>query len=215
MKGVKFGNYHSYNDFSLILTSKSIQQPTIKTAYVDIEGGSGRLDLTEYFGQINYSNRKLSFTFETKLRRQEYYDMFEELSNAIHGRKLAIYLDEDEYFYFEGRVNVHEYKSSEKIGKVVIDVDCEPYKLEQYETNYQFNVSNSEIEGVLVNLRMGVTPQIEVVSSGSVTIKFNDLTYVLTNGIYTLPEVVLQEGNNIVKMSGNGQIRFKYRRGKL
>lgn len=215
MKGIKFGNYHSYEDFSLILNNRTIQNPSIKTEYVDILGASGRLDLTEYFGSVNYSNRKLSFKFETKLRRQEFYDMFEEISNALHGRRMSIYLDEDPYFYFDGRINVHEYKSSERVGSIVIEADCEPFKLETHETNYQFNLQGEQQEGVLVNLKMRVSPKVEVVSDSSVTLKFGSLTYVLTSGTYSMPEFVLEEGDNLITMLGNGQINISYRRGKL
>lgn len=215
MKGVKFGNYHSYEDFALILSSKTIQSPSVKTEYVDIAGASGRLDLTEYFGSVNYANRKLSFSFQTKLRRQEFFEMFEEISNALHGRRMSIYLDEDPYFYFDGRINVHEYKSSEKVGSIVIEADCEPFKLEDYETHYQFNLQGEQQDGVLVNYKMRVSPKVEVVSDSSVTIKFGSLTYVLTSGTYSMPEFVLEEGDNLITMLGNGQINISYRRGKL
>lgn len=215
MKGVKFGNYHSFDDFSLILTGKTIQQPSVKTNYVDIEGGNGQLDLTEYFGFVSYGKRKLSFTFETKLRNQDFYEMFEELSNAIHGKQMTIYLDEDLYFYFEGRINVHEYKSNAKIGSVVIEADCEPYKMEAYETKYKFTLNGSQIEGNLANLKMRVTPTIEVVTNESVTLIYNNARYVLTSGTYTIPELVLEEGNNVLLMDGVGTISFTYRRGKL
>ena len=65
MKGIKFGDYHSYDDFSLILTSKTIGTPTPKTEIIDIPGGDGVLDLTEFFGEVKYNNRQLSFEFST------------------------------------------------------------------------------------------------------------------------------------------------------
>ena len=60
MKGIKFGNYHSYEAFQLILASKTIGTPSPKTETIDIPGGDGVLDLTEYFGEPKYGNRKLS-----------------------------------------------------------------------------------------------------------------------------------------------------------
>ena len=215
MKGVRFGNYHSYEDFSLILTGKTIPLPSAKTEYVDIAGGNGTLDLTEYFGFVSYNNRKLSFSFQTKLRRQAFYEMFEELSNALHGKRMKIYLDEDLYFYFVGRLNVNPYKSNEKIGSIVIDAECEPFKLEEIETRYQFNLNGNEIEGDLINLKMRVTPTIEVVTNESITLIYNNTSYVLTSGTYTIPEMVLEEGSNLVTMQGVGKISFIYRRGKL
>ena len=44
MKGIKFGNHHSWNDFQLILASKTIGTPSPKTETIDIPGGDGVLD---------------------------------------------------------------------------------------------------------------------------------------------------------------------------
>lgn len=213
MKEITFGTYKSYEDFSLILTGKTIPLPTVKTSYVDIMGASGRLDLTEYFGEVSYSNRKLSFKFETKLRGQEFYEKFEEIANAIHGERLPIYLEEDQYFYFDGRINVHEYKSNEKVGSIVIEADCEPFKLESYQTEYLIDLTSTNKEYALANLKMRVTPTIEI--SGSATISFDGKSYALTKGTYTIPELVLNEGDNFITMQGSGQVRIIYTRGKL
>lgn len=43
MKGVTFGTYHSYDDFSLILNSKDIAAPKTKTVKIDVEGAEGEL----------------------------------------------------------------------------------------------------------------------------------------------------------------------------
>ena len=43
MKGVKFGNYHSYNDWGLILSSKEIKAPKPKKIEIEIEGSDGFL----------------------------------------------------------------------------------------------------------------------------------------------------------------------------
>lgn len=208
MIGVKFGIYHSFDDFSLILTGTELAQPTAKTEYVDILGADGSLDLTEYFGDVKYSNRKLICYFETKLRSQAYYELFERISNELHGRRLTIVLDRDKDFYLMGRIYVHPYKSNEVTGAIVIEADCEPYKLELIETSYEYEVNGAR-EIALVNLKKQVTPKIEV--EGSVQIEGN----VLSSGTYTIPTLVLGQGTNILNVDGNGILRISYRRGKL
>ena len=76
MKGVKFGNYHSYNDLDLILSQKIIGTPSIKTEVIDIPGGDGVLDLTEYFGETKYGNRPLTFEFSTVVPRSQFMELF-------------------------------------------------------------------------------------------------------------------------------------------
>ena len=219
MKGVKFGNYHSYINFSLILKKGglTLETPKAKTEYVEIPGADGKLDLTDYFGDVKYSNRKLSASFETMLRHQEFFDLIETIANAIHGKRLNIILDEETNFYLVGRVNVNQYKSIEQIGAIVIDADCEPYKLEINETIVSHTLNSVEKEVYLTNLRKRVSPSIEVVANEgeNVYLTFEGTTYSLSNGSWTIPEMILKEGQNYIKLSGNGTITFKYRRGKL
>jgi hypothetical protein len=208
MIGVKFGTMHSYNDFSLYLTSVELEQPMAKTAYVEVLGSDGLLDLTEYFGDVKFSNRKLICYFETKSRSQAYYDLYERISNEIHGQRLDIILDREKDYYLNGRIHLHPYKSNERTGSIVIEADCEPYKMEVLETNYEFNITKST-EIALVNLKKQVTPKIEV--EGTIQIEGNTLT----SGTYTIPTIVLKQGTNILNVSGNGTLRISYRRGKL
>lgn len=214
MKGVKYGDYHTYDEFSLILTGKNLSTPSVKQYKVKLDGADGELDLTEYFGRINYENRKLTCSFETDLRGQEYYDMFDDLINKLQGRTMQIYLDEDPYFYLEGRLKINEFKSNEKIGKVVIEAECKPYKFEKIETRYEFVVEGTEMQIVLRNLTRKTEVEIEVITNSNIIVEYKDATYSLSNGSY-ISDFLLEEGNNILKLNGNGTISFKYRRGKL
>ena len=80
MNGVQFGAVHSYSNLNLLLTKKEIGSPTIKTREIEIEGRDSVLDLTEFFGGVNYGNRKLKFEFSTL----ETLDSFTEIQNALY-----------------------------------------------------------------------------------------------------------------------------------
>lgn len=214
MKGVKYGDYHTYDEFSLILTGKNLSTPSVKQYVVQLDGADGVLDLTEYFGRINYENRKLTCTFETDLRGQEYYDTFDDLINKLQGRTMQIHLDEDPYFYLEGRIKINEFKSNEKIGKVVIEAECKPYKFENIITRNEFVVNGTEKEIVLRNLTRKTEVEIEVITSSNISVEYKDTTYSLGSGNY-ISDFLLDEGNNVLKINGNGTIAFNFRRGKL
>ena len=53
MNTVTFGEYNSYADLNLILSSKTIGSPSVKTSTIDLPGSDGELDFTEYFGGKN------------------------------------------------------------------------------------------------------------------------------------------------------------------
>ncbi len=76
MKGIRFGNYHSYDDFKLILSQKTIGTPSPKTETIDIPGGDGVLDLTDFFGEVNYNNRILTFEFSSIVPQADFLNQF-------------------------------------------------------------------------------------------------------------------------------------------
>lgn len=128
MKGITFGNLHSYRDLNLILAEKVIGAPTPKTELIEIPGSDGVLDFTEFFDGIKYNNRKLSFGFSTMVPQSEFMSLFSAVQNALHGQKLTIILDDDPEWYYIGRISVSEWKAERLTGKLTIDCDCEPYK---------------------------------------------------------------------------------------
>ena len=53
-KGVKFGEIHT-SSYGLVLSKKTIETPSPKLETVDIPGADGKLDMTEYFGDVKYN----------------------------------------------------------------------------------------------------------------------------------------------------------------
>lgn len=128
MKGIAFGNLHSYRDLNMILTHKSIGTPSPKTEYLDIPGGDGMLDMTEFFGEVKYGNRPITYEFSTAIPYEQFPAFFSRVQNALHGQKVPIVDDEDPDCYYIGRLTVSEFQAKRAIGTLTIDCDCEPYK---------------------------------------------------------------------------------------
>lgn len=141
MNGVTFGEYHSYDDFSLILTSKEIAAPKIKTVEIDIPGADGTLDLTEFFGEPKYENVKLIFQFSTIVPQNNFLTQFSTVKNAIHGKKLRISLDAESGFFYVGRCYVSSFTNEKNIGKISVECECEPYKYRLVKTGHIVSLS--------------------------------------------------------------------------
>ena len=215
MKGIMFGNYHSYNDFQLILASKTIGTPSPKTETIDIPGGDGVLDLTEFFGETKYGNRNLSFEFSSMVSSSEFMSQFSTVQNALHGKKMKIILDDDPGWQYTGRISVSEWKADRNIGKLVVDCDCEPYKYQISPTVVTKSISGSQTI-TLTNTRKRVVPEVKVTSGSGLTVTFGSgSVWTLSSGSYLLPEMELVEGNNLVTVTGTGSITFTYTQGTL
>ena len=65
--GVKFGEYHTYDEWGLRLVGIKIGTPAPKKVLVEIPGGDGVLDLSRSLtGNIQYDTRQLEFTFDAR-----------------------------------------------------------------------------------------------------------------------------------------------------
>lgn len=212
MKGVRFGELHSYDDFSLILTDKTIGKAEPKTSNVDIEGMDGSLDLTEYFGDVKYKNRKLTFEFSTIIPMNEFLNLYSNIQNKLNGKYLKIILDEDPDFYYIGRLNVNDWKSNKRIGKITIEADCEPYKYRINETVLSY-VLKDTIDLYLDNLKKLVVPTIT--TDSEIQITFEDTCYSLSPGTWEIDDIILKPGINKMAVIGTGNITIQYKEGGL
>jgi phage-related protein len=213
MKGIIFGNLHSYYEWGLILKEKEIKPPVPKINQIEIEGGDGVIDLSEFFGDVKYNNRSLSFTFaKMNIIPDGFLALYSVVQNAIHGKKMKVILDDDPNNYYFGRVTLNEWKSNKNLGEIVVEVDAEPYKYKVEET-----VVSQEVTGtatiILTNSRRRVSPIITI--DAEMGIAFDTYSGTFSAGTFKIPELVLSEGENIVTVTGTGNITFRYHEGGL
>ena len=215
MKGVTFGEYHSYRDFSLILNSKEIAAPKTKTVKIDIRGADSAIDLTEFFGEPKYEDCTHKFQFSTIVPQNNFLTLFSTIKNAIHGKKLAISLDADPSFFYVGRCYVSSFTNEKNIGKIAIECECEPYKYKAAKTVITQAI-NGDTTITLSNLRKRVVPEVLIEADSPLHIVYETYNvWDLGSGSYTLPELELKAGENVVIVTGTGNITFTYQEAGL
>lgn len=212
MKGITFGTYHSYDDFNLLLTSKEVAAPKVKTIEIDVPGADGALDLTEFFGEPKYENITHKFKFSTIVPQSEFLTLFSTIKNAIHGKMQRIILDDDPLFYYVGRCFVSSFTNEKNIGKISVECECEPYKYKLNPTVVQRTISGSGTVN-LVNSRKRAVPTIK--TTAAFTIAFGGFSTSRSAGTFTVPEFELSEGSNTFTVTGTGTITFTYQEGAL
>lgn len=213
--GITFGAFHSYRDLNLILTSGvKIGTPDVKTEEVEVLGSDGTIDYTEYFGEIFYKNRSLTFPFTIKAKTPEDIDqVYKDVCKKIHGKKVEIVLDWDTDYYFKGRITVGELTHQKRIGTFTITCDCEPYRYKNDVTVSACAVSGTTTV-TYINDQKNVTPQFK--TSSPMTISFENVTTTIkTDGTFTVPGIVFKEGENVVTYTGNGTVEVSYQERRL
>lgn len=208
--GVKFGDKHSIDDWDLLMTSKSIPDAEPKTIDVDIAGSHGKLDLSEWTGEILYNNRTLTFTFDIFDSPLNWWTLKRQISNYLHGKKLKIVLDQDADYYYYGRCKVTDFSNETTVAHITIECDCEPFI-------YKKEITTKSITGTgklnLSNARKRVMPKIT--STSSMQFTFENKTFTV-NGTLQSPDMILKEGDNIIEViSGTGTLTATYQEGEL
>ena len=142
--GINFGGKHSYNTWGLIPKNRPTPSaPEVKTNYVDVFGSNGSIDLTDFLtGEPTYKDRTIEAVYTTKRDRSEWYALYTEILQHLHGNKLNIILDEDPMFYYVGRCSVSSWQTFEKTAEITITCDVEPYKLFKFDASQGFDWSD-------------------------------------------------------------------------
>lgn len=212
-----FGDYNTWNDWGLILTAKTdLEPPKVKTNYVDIEGMSGSLDLSEALtGEPTYEDRTFSASFfACDGSYEERHALLNTIISAIHGRKMKIMEPDDPNHYLYGRVTVKNVNHFVSYSDFTVEMRCDPWRYAHGETVQTIPVSASPADVLIRNGgRKTVCPDITV--SGQVTFTCCGVTSSATTGKYKVTTFKLYQGDNVVRVSGNGTLTLTYREAVL
>lgn len=133
MKGMWFGDLHSFDHLNLILSEVDIPPAVPKTYFVDNPGGEGSIDLTEALGEVRFKDRTCSFVFHV-LPEDNFEEKKTQVSNLLNGKRCKIRLDKDPGYYWDARCTVDEYHCDRMIRKIVVGAVVAPYKLKCVKT---------------------------------------------------------------------------------
>lgn len=219
-KGIYFDDIHSYYDLDLILSDSYVPPAQPKTIYIDLPAGDGMLDLTEAHGSVKYNDRTgCKFTFSMNPSSDmTFEEKKSQVSNALNGKKCKVILDKDPDYYYTGRCIVNEYLQDKRILQIVVTAKLSPYKQKKEATVVSFPVTSTEQTIILKNGKKPVVPEIKCTTqslNGQIKISFGTSIFSFGAGTHTEEKIVLQEGENVLQVSGNGTVTFTYQEADL
>jgi hypothetical protein len=222
-RGIIFGSY-STGAQGWTLTGWNFSRAVQKTNYVDKPGGDGSWDLSDALsdGIPRYNDRTLTATFEISQgdRMQREYTI-RQMVNMLDGKRMKIYLPDDDTHYIEGRVHVVREYNDLAHGAVTVTATCSPWKYDRDETTFTAKLSATVNSLRIVNAgRLAVVPVITVntTNTAGVVITYGNASATFQAGTHKWPALLLTpEEDHIVTFSGtNGDvISFTFRRGVL
>lgn len=127
-----WGNWiNTDKDWHLVPASRPVVNPPgVKTKIIENPGGDGIIDLTETVtGFPLYDQRTGSWEFYVLNDWVKWQDRYEEILNELHGKNVQAILNDDQEYYYNGRVTVNQWTSDKDHSKITLDYNFDPYKL--------------------------------------------------------------------------------------
>lgn len=235
---ITIGDKNTWDDWHLIPSTRPLfNPPDVKTHIVDIPGANGQIELTESLtGYPLYKNRTGSWEFNVVNGYQDWDVLYSEILGYLHGKTMKAYLEDDRYFYYEGRFEVNKWESDKWWSKITIDYDVYPYKKEPNTSlepwlwnrfDFEYGIIRDYSELVvkwvyplrleILGRQEPIVPEITVDSdSGSgMTLMVGFKTYELSEGVNVNPNIVIGEENVTLVFIGNGTVSVNYQGGML
>lgn len=229
---ITIGTKNTWDDWHLIPDSRPLfNPPTVKSNYVDIPGGDGSLDLsTALSGRPLYTNRTGSWSFHVENGFMEWSSLYSDIMAYLQGQKMQAVLEDDPSFYYEGRFSVNQWKSNPQRSLITIDYNVGPYKKYilsgknwlwdpfNFETGVIRYYKNLIVDGSLKVIVMGdVMDTIPVIVSSvsGMKVSFGGTSYTLNKGANQINQIVIQNGENEFRFTGNGTVSIEIVGGRL
>ena len=220
MGKVFFDGKDTYTEYGLLLASKSISLPEVRTNMIDVPGRDGLLDASEVLtGEVTYKNRTitLKLTGVDTVTGKTWPATISDFCNKVHGKRVKVTFPEDTTHYYSGRCSVGKVGLVKMMQTIPVMVDCDPWKYKNAKTT----VSRSDLGTAykqlsLPNESRPVIPTITVAQD--TTLLWGSSTINISAGDHILPDIRLAAGSNTLKAkvaSGTGSITVTYQEASL
>lgn len=209
--------FNSFYDWRAILKSKVINDAEPKTNYIELDGRSGTLDLTESLtGEVQYKDRSVTATFWTNEgNRTDRERLLRNIRTALHGKKVKIIEPDDPEHYFYGRVKVKTSVNNLAYAEFSIEATCDPWRYAIEESIRTIESTAKAVVKVVINNGGAKTLSPVVSVNGTITLTYNGRANTLKTGDYKISDFRVYPGINVIDVYGNGSVTFTYREADL
>ena len=215
MNEVIFGSIYSYTDLGLMLSDVDVSIPEAKRFLVDVPGRDGILDLTPSLTpKVKFNNRTITLTFVMADYQRRWLTLFSDIESYLHGKRFNVVIEPDTEYYWNAFCQVDKAKSNRNKGTIVVVLDADPYKYKTALTEYEVIPASIGKSQICVNDRMSVIPSFY--ATNACTLAFGNITKTLQAGNNSFVDIVFEQGNNEVILTGTvGTVTISYREGRL
>ena len=230
----------TWEDWYLVPSSR----PTVVQAepvfkFVDIPGSDFPIDLTTYLsGKPQYGTRKGTLSFLIANGAWHWERIRRDITVALHGKQLQMVLKDDPKYYYNGRFTVSRFEPGAQNSTIDIGYQLDPYKIKIVEEGaedviwdtfiFDLDYDYSMFDSIAVPYKGKSTRRFSIyagdytfslsasfLSGSSVMLSFGGASVTLnsSNPSKTFGASVI--GKNTLTITGNGNVRIRFRPGYL
>lgn len=230
--------YHTLDDWGMALGNNNyIGVPEMETTYIQVPGRDGLIDVSEAIaGRRVYKKRALAFQLGGIRERLNWDGVISSLRNNVHGRVCRLTIDNDDGYYWRGRVFITDFDRFRDLGTFTLSVpNADPYKYDatsstepwlwdpfNFETGVITQTGSETIVGsgsiTIPKGHMLTCPDIVVSEkvSSSFYVEFDGVSYELTTGSNIIPSIMIGgESEVTLNFTGSATVQVAYRGGSL
>lgn len=222
---VKIDGKDIHRDLGALMTNYTISPPKPQENLLQIPLRNGSLDLTEALtDEVKYENRDINIKLQ--YLGYSFLNVYSNIMNYCHGKKCQVIFDDDLDFYYEGRLEVSDFKYIKYGATFEINGSMQPFKTSVFSSDepwlwdpfdFETGIIN-EFQDIVVNgsetitlLYQGQRTYISITTDSQITVSYKGESVVVGAGTTTLYEFNFDEGENEIVLSGNATVSIKYR----
>lgn len=189
---VTFGTVPLCKTYNLIIEHFEEEPPEPKTEVVEIPFGED-IDITDAFGEVNFSGRTQKIDFLAFCGGDEFHDLMSQIMALLHGQRSTYELSFDPGFTYQGRWRITDQDFSDKrFGRFSVEIDCDPWKIKP-DREYTFNAYPA-VTKIFDSGRKTVRP--EVTTQQDVYVTFKGMTETFAKGTHSSANLAFTWGEN-------------------
>lgn len=209
--------YNSLTDFGLAIGNTDyIGEPVQPASLIFVPGREKPLDLMDsVFGKQYFTHRKIKINFGAVNPAESWDSVMSNFRNLFSGKTVMLTFANDPDWYWTGRAQLTGFKRRRGLGEFTLDIPyADPYKYKIVLTEYEVIPASIGRSQICVNDRMSVIPNFY--ATNVCTLAFGNITKTLQVGNNSFMDIVFEQGNNEVILTGTvGTVTISYREGRL
>ena len=190
--------------------------PQSQSNTITVPGRNSPIRFTEALGRVAYQPRSSDMTFSMLGDRADFDRLVSIVVNQLAGQLCRVTLTEDPTLYAVGTLEAAP-SYDPLTGKGTLTLSCTDGDAFLYHTEETVvNVSGGGTV-ILANDYMPVVPVITTTAETTLrwAIDGESVQKTVSAGTWEIPELELRHGNNTLSVTGEGNVTFVYREGRL